>query len=103
MPLSFAKCCLIKPASLEIIEVFCYMIIIHISQPILVFWEQYNSEGSFISVCVSDLHLTYHNYTSTVIIIIFTQTKSKILVQENNLIYILKNMGIHNMMITVEV
>ena len=70
MPLSFAKCCLIKPASLEIIEVFCYMIIIHISLPILVFWEQYNSEGSFISVCVSDLHLTYHNYTSTVIIIL---------------------------------
>ena len=73
MPLSFAKCCLIKPASLEIIEgFFCYMIIMQILQPILVFWEQYNSEGSFISVCVSDLHLTYHNYTSTVIIMIFS-------------------------------
>ena len=46
------------------------MIIMQILQPILVFWEQYNSEGSFISVCVSDLHLTYHNYTSTVIIIL---------------------------------
>ena len=41
-----------------------------ILQPILVFWEQYNSESSFISVCVSDLHFTYHNYTSTVIIIL---------------------------------
>ena len=88
MPLSFAKCCLIKPASLEIIGgFFCYMIIMQILQPILLFWEQYNSEGSFISVCVSDLHLTYHNYTSTVIIMIFSlNTYSKIQIHSLSLI-----------------
>ena len=41
-----------------------------ILQPVIVFGKVYNSDGSFISVCVSDLHLTYHNYTSTVIIIL---------------------------------
>ena len=39
-------------------------------KPVIVFGKVYNSDGSFISVCVSDLHLTCHNYTSTVIIIL---------------------------------
>ena len=43
-----------------------------ILHPIKVLRKVYNSDGSFISVCVSDLHLTYHNYTSTVIIILYT-------------------------------